>query len=103
MAQLDPLSRQKCSVCGQPFYDPEQGSVKDYRYTNRYVSDAHRVMFHSSSDRDQNYDPDYNAAFDRINQRQINNADRLYNEQVKGAARLAEIAHNALDLPTKEP
>ena len=76
MSGLDPLARKECSVCHNPFLDPEQGSVKGYRYTNRHVSDAHRVMFHSSNDADLNYDPDYNAAFDRLEQRTRNNIAR---------------------------
>ena len=103
MAQLDPLVRRECSICHNPFYAPEQGSVKEYRYTTRSVSDHHRVMFHSGNDRDLNYDPEYYAAFDRIEQRKRNNIAREWAGYDEHSARFREAARNAIGDTTAQP
>lgn len=80
MSGFDPQAKMLCAVCSQPFYDPEQGSAREYRYTMRYVSDDHRVMFHSGNEHDLNYDPDYYAAFARIEARRGQYSERQYSE-----------------------
>lgn len=103
MSGLDPRAKMECSVCHQPFYDPEQGTVKEYRYTSRYVSDSHRVMFHSGDDRDLNYDPDYYAAFDRLEKRTRDNIAQRWAEYDEGHSRVVEITRKALNKTTEEP
>lgn len=103
MAQLDSHARDKCSVCGRPYYDPEQGAVKDYRYTTRPISDSHRVMLHSGDERDLNYDPDYFAAFDRLEKRTRDNIARSWAQYDEGHSRVVEITRKALGSTTEEP
>lgn len=96
MATLDEHAKRLCSVCGKPFYDPEQGARKDYRYTMRYVSDDHRVMFHSGNEADLSYDPEYYAAYDRVGKRTRDNVARSWAQYDEAHSQRERITRNAL-------
>ena len=103
MSGLAPEAKRLCVVCSQPFYDPEQGARRDYRYTARYVSDNHRVMFHSGNDRDLNYDPEYYAASNRLEQRMRDNSARAWADYGERASRFADAARGALESAKETP